>query len=677
MGMLRSFALLCALAPFAAAGEASRGDAVAFGRVPLTFEPNLGQADRSVRYVARGPGYGLFLGGADAVLSLVGGGGVRMVVVGGDPACRMRAEGPRAGRSNYLRGSDPRLWVTDVPHVGRVVCESVYPGIDLVYYGKQHELEFDFVVAPGADPACIRLSFERGAEPKLARDGSLVVGSSVTLRAPVLSQGAERVEGRFELLGERDVGFRIGSYDPSRPLLIDPVLVYSTYLGGSATVNETPLGIAVDASGHAYVTGYTPSFDFPTANPLQPGNNSTSTNPLDAFITKFSATGSSLVYSTYLGGSSIDVGQDIAVDEEGCAYVAGYTRSLDFPTASALQPFLAGGVQDAFLVKVNAAGSALVYSTYLGGSGDEVAFGVAVDALGQAYITGNTNSADFPLASPFQAATSDTAAFVAKLDAAGGALLYSTYLGGAGGADIGREIEVDSSGNAVVVGWTRSATFPLVNPIQGSLGGGADVFVTRFSAVGVGLFSTYIGGSGDDYGRDIALDPSGAAYITGETASAKFPTTSAAYQKTRAGGIDAFVSKINVAAGLLVYSTYLGSRDTEYGYGIAVDSTGAAYVTGGAGSKRFPIVNAFQPSFGGAGDAFVTKLNVGGTALLYSSFLGGSLNDSLVSRIAVDASGSAYIAGMTFSLNFPTLNPFQATLTGGTGMEGFVTKISP
>ncbi|WP_303803105.1 SBBP repeat-containing protein, partial [Alicyclobacillus macrosporangiidus] len=402
--------------------------------------------------------------------------------------------------------------------------------------------------------------------------------------------------------GEWEYGFQVGhDFDPCYPLIIDPTLVYSTYLGGSGI--DQGLGIAVDSSGAAYVTGLTTSPDFPTQNPFQ----GALVGVFNAFVTKFSPAGNALVYSTYLGGSGGDAGNGIAVDSSGSAYVTGFTISPNFPTQNPFQGALAGGF-DAFVTKFNPAGNALVYSTYLGGSGNDEGFGIAVDSMGSAYVTGVTESPDFPTQNPFQGALAGVEdAFVTKFSPAGNTLLYSTYLGGSG-VDEGRGIAIDSSGSAYVTGFTDSPDFPTQNPFQGALAGPEDTFVTKFSPGGNTLvYSTYLGGSGFDEGFGIAVDSSGSAYVTGQTDSPNFPTQNP-FQGALAGVADAYVTMFSPSGNTLVYSTYLGGSGSDEGLGIAVDSTGSAYVTGLTDSTDFPTQNPFQGALAGPNDAFVTKI---------------------------------------------------------------------
>ena len=633
---------------------------------------------------------------------------IRMKVVGGNGKARIVGLDELPGRSNYFIGNNPKMWRTNVPSYARVKYEDVYPGVDLVYYGNQRQLEYDFVVAPGADPTQIKLSFAGTVGTRIdGASGDLVVKvgeKEVRFHKPTVSQPAVTAplswpspylasasghdacrskliirHSSFLLAGNNEVAFRVAGYDPKHALMIDPVLSYSTYLGGSGY--DAGQGIAVDASGNAYVTGYTASSDFPIGNPVQRGLGG---GMADVFVTKLTTAGSALIYSSYLGGNAGDWGMGIAVDSSGNAYVTGKTTSIDFPTANAFQASkkatpTAGTT--AFVVKLNSTGSALVYSTYLGGSGQDWGYGIAVDSSGNAYVTGDTESTDFPTAVPLQAInkatpkTENATAFVGKLNSTGSALVYSTYLGGSEG-DAGRGIALDSSGNAYVTGYTFSTDFPTVNPLQASDRGDFDAFVAKLNAAGSALvYSTYLGGSTVDYGYGIAVDSSGNAYVTGRTYSTDFPTAHP-LQPSNAGDGDGFVTKLNAAGSALVYSTYLGGSRQEEGNSIAVDSSGNAYVTGWTFSTDFPSANLSQAACGGCSsysDAFVTKLNRAGSALVYSIYLGGS-SFEYGYGIAVDSAGNAYVAGETSSTDFPTVNPLQTINRGG--FDAFVTRIS-
>jgi hypothetical protein len=669
-----------------------------YGKLPLSFEANQGQSDPRVKFLSRGTGYSLFLTSNEAVLALqpsapspAGSGQamnvhrppvshrpsegavLRMNLLNANPKTEVSGQDELPGKSNYFIGNDPKKWHTSVRQFAKVRYQNVYPGVDLVYYGNQQELEYDFVLQPGASPQAIRLGIV-GAKRLRLEHGDLVLtsaGGDVHLRSPNVYQEAsgvrQKVHGGYVIKNRNEVGFEVAAYDQRRALVIDPVLAYSTYLGGSGF--DQGVGIAVDAAGNAYVTGTTVSNDFPTKNAIQPAY----AGGADAFVTKINADGSALVYSTYLGGSLQDFGGGIAVDTAGNAYVTGRTESADFPIKNAIQPTYAGA-GDAFVTKINAAGSSLVYSTYLGGSGGDGGGFIAVDTAGSAYVMGGTSSANFPTANAIQATYAgggDT--FVTKINAAGSALAYSTYLGGSGYEGNGG-IAVDSAGNAYVTGFTESADFPTKNAIQPTYAGAGDAFVTKINAGGAFVYSTYLGGTDFDAGLGIAVDATGDAYVTGYTHSTDFHTVNA-IQPTPPGGVmDAFVTKINADGSALVYSTYLGGSDADGGTDIAVDSSGNAYVAGWTWSDDFPTVNAIQSTNHGQSDAFVTEINAEGSALAYSTYLGGGGRDS-ANRIAVDAAGSAYVSGATESGGFPkTPLAFQAKLKGKD--DGFVAKIA-
>jgi hypothetical protein len=589
-----------------------------------------------------------------------------------------------SSKSNYFIGNDPKKWCTNIRQYARVRYTNLYPGVDLVYYGNQRELEYDFMLQPGAHPDAIRLRIE-GASKLRFDSGDLVLsslGGEVRLRRPFAYQemnGTKKeIRSQYVMSGRNEVGFRIGSYDRGRPLIIDPVLAYSTYLGGSA--DEAALDIAVDSTGNAYVTGFTTSIDFPTANAFQSAYGGGTT---DVFVTKINAAGSALVYSTYLGGSSdFDVGQSIAVDSVGSAYVTGATGSPDFPTVNPIQA-TNHGIRDAFVTKISPDGSALVYSTYLGGSGDDYGWGIAVDSAGNAHVTGDTPSRDFPIVKALQPTFHEGAnfnSFVSEINADGSALVYSTYWGGSGGEG-GSRVALDPEGNTYIGGYTFSPDFPTVNAIQPTYAGNVDAYLTKLSADGQKvIYSTFLGGSGFEYGWDVAVDSAGNAYMTGFTQSTNFPTAHA-LQPTNHGNTNAFVTKINPSGNAFVFSTYLGGSNTDLGTSIAADSSGNAYVGGYTKSKDFPIASAIQPTNHGGFDAFVAKISGDGSALLYSTYLGGTANESEFDAgyrdlgIAVDSAGSAYVAGTTKSVDFPvTPLAFQKALKGGS--DAFVAKIS-
>jgi hypothetical protein len=439
-------------------------------------------------------------------------------------------------------------------------------------------------------------------------------------------------------------------------------VVFSTYLGGS--IADQAWSIAVDTQGNTYIAGYTASTNFPTLNAYQP----TSAGQGDAFVAKFGPDGT-LIYSTYLGGNYVDYALAIAVDEQGSAYVTGWTGSSDFPVVNAYQPSYQGG-WDAFVTKLAPDGQSLVYSTYLGGSSAENGAAIVVDANGSAYVAGQTQSANFPLANAFQSQRGGSEdAFVTKLAPAGNALVYSTYLGGTYGGEQGYGIALDQAGEAHVTGWTTSANFPIVNPYQNHLRGGWDVFVTKFSSAGNTLvYSTFLGGSDEEYvdqGRAIAVDSAGTAYVTGFTGSYFFPTANA-YQWVYAGQVDAFVSKFD-SAGQLLYSTFLGGNNSDIGNGIVVDDAGTFSVAGLTLSDNFPVVDPLQPALNGYEDPFLTRFNADGLTLNNSTYLGGGTSgreEYGFTGMALGGQGNAYLVGQSSTTDFPVLNAYQPNNAG-------------
>jgi len=720
--------------------------------LPLRFEQNVGQVKgseaRDVRYVSRGSAYSLFLTSTEAVLEVgrrPSGGPlasrpvvVRMRLAGGNPVETLTGTDELSGKSNYLIGNDPSKWHTSVPNYARVAAKGVYPGIDLIYYGNQGQLEYDFEVAPQADPGRIRFALEGAQGLRVDSQGDLLVkveGGELCFRRPVAYQkadGAERlVPVRYMLKGKNQVEFRLASYDRRQPLVIDPILSYSTYLGGSNI--DAGNGIAVAPDGTAFIAGGTFSTDFPTAHPLQPNDGGSLDFPQDAFVTKINADGSTFAYSTYLGGKKEDVANGIAVDAAGEAFVVGTTFSSDFPVTPGSFNTLSGGdgqsgatwniqgfvVSSAFVTKLNTAGSGLVYSGFLGYYENVQGLGIAVDSAENAYVTGAvgpnieetvllippaTPPPDFPIKGGFETTFSssglefpggDTNAFITKISASGTGILYSSYLGG--GEDVGNGVAVDTLGNAYVTGLTYSSTgFPITGAtaLQTTYAGEGDAFLTKVSTTATGAaslaYSTYMGGAGIDQGNAVAVDANGIAYIAGTTTSVAgalgftlppggFQTNCTLDPSDVCEG-DAFVARFNPTlsgAASLTYFTWLGGSLADSGTGIAVDASGDVYLTGSTVSTDFPIAGAvFQKVFGGGNaDAFVTELNPANpsaTALIYSTYLGGSNTDT-ASGIAIDTGGAAYVTGQTCSLDFPLSNPLQPTYGGN--CDAFVSKI--
>jgi len=697
-----------------------------YDKLPLSFEANHGQTDPRARFVSRGRGYALFLTDDGAVLAL-NKAVVRMGIVGANTDAEIAGVGELAGNNNYFVGNDPAHWRTHIPTYSKVSYRSIYPGVDLVYYGTQRQLEYDFVVAPHADPSVIRLNVaEATSERSLAgrvrlnSAGELVVQTAageVRFDKPVIYQQAgdtgqrTLVEGGYILCGSNRVGFQIGSYDRSQALVIDPVLTYSSLVGGSGDDAIASVSVAIDSAGNAYVASGTVSTDFPvTSGSLQTTFGGApaicdqqSLFCGDAFITKVNATGTAILYSTYLGGSDSDYAFGLAVDGSGNAYVTGYTKSTNFPVVSAFQPNFGGSPAvcdtgnpcgDVFVTKIDPTGSSLVYSSYLGGSDNEYAEAIAVDSQGNAYVTGATASADFPTTpGSFQptftgnytcigrsgATRPCTDAFVTKVSSSGTQKVYSTYLGGFSGDEDGFGIAVDAGGHAFVGGNTCGTDFPVTaGAFQLQSGGPCDAFFSTFDALGRKLlYSSYLGGNGYDSPFSLAIDVAGDAYLTGMTFSSNFPVTAGAFQPTPGGNGDAFVAKFNPrlsGAASLVYSSYLGGANSDIGAAIAADLQGNAYVTGDTLSSNFPTVSAIQAAINGPGDAFVTEVNPAGTALLFSTYLGGSSLE-LADSVAIDQNGAAYVAGWTRSADFPTTaKVFQPSFAGG-NRDVFVVKI--
>jgi hypothetical protein len=773
--------------------------AATYLRAPLSFESNQGQADPKVRFVSHGSGYSLALTDSAAVLTLhrtgksldrpgisrmlnrgrngrrarsrsVESDVVRMELAGARPGHAVSGSNPTGATTNYFIGNDPSKWQTKVPTYASVRYGAVYPGVDLIYYGNQRRLEYDFIVAPHADPKQIKLHFSGAQGLRLDKDGNLKLmagDGEVVFQKPTVYQEKKghrvSVDGRFSLLANNTVVFKVGGYDRGNALVIDPTLSYATYLGGST--EDAGTAIAVDATGNIYVIGFTADADFPvTTGSFQ------TTNTMDnevAFVAKLNAAGSALVYSTYLGGAASNTqvqGTDaygIAVDAAGSAYICGETFSNNFPvTVGAFQTQNNGSahsVQNAFISKLSPDGTALVYSTYLGGSGLDIdsdfydgdsPLRMTVDAAGSAYVVGTAYSTDFPTSPTAYQLTNKAAAnlasnaFVAKLSPNGSSLAYSTYLGGSGVSssslpnnddddegvgEAGYGIAVDATGEAYVTGYTFSADFP-VNGYQqvnhGTANFAANGFVSKLNATGTTLVaSTYLGGTGraigngnsdldasdnGDDGIGVVLDAAGDAYVVGVSSSTDLPTTQGAYQTTNRAAANlaanAFVSKLDPTLSTLMYSTYIGGSGVasgtagetglgDFGTGIAIDSAGDAYITGATESPNFPVTgDAFQTGPRSAqvfDSGFFTEVNPNGTGLQYSTYLGGSgagsyggtilsfFEGDFFYDIALDASANAYLTGYAYSYDFPvTKDAIQRVNNagGGPGGNAFIAK---
>jgi hypothetical protein len=692
-----------------------------FGNIPLYFIPNHGQVDEKVRFYAKTPAYTLWMTKEGLMFDSVKKVEVKAEVEEGHPSQEKHTppfghpsqEGnkkipsstysthstkierdvsrlifPGANKNhemvpvelcqhqvNYLKGKDPSKWQTGIRTSKAVLYEDIYKNIDFKVYGNEKQVEYDWIVKPGADPKVISFKYEQVSNTRIDREGNLVVEAKSGKLMHKKPAGYQVIDGKrvpvksaFKKVGDNTYGFEVKKYNRDFELIIDPMVcpIYSTYLGGSG--EDKGYGITIDSEGYSYVTGYTVSTNFPTKNPYQ----GIKKDSIDAFVTKLSPTDGCPVYSTYFGGSGYDYGYGIAVDSNKSAYVTGLTKSPDFPTKNPYQGTINGDYVDVFVTKLSPAGNTLEYSTYLGGSRDEFGWGIAVDINGSAYVTGSTGSTNFPTKNPYQGIKKDSIdAFVTKLSPGGNTLEYSTYLGGSR-SDSGSGIAVDSNGNAYVTGHTESTNFPTKNPYQGIKKDSIDAFVTKLSPGGSTLcYSTYLGGNGNDYGYGIAVDINGSAYVTGGTRSTDFPTKNP-YQETLNGRGDVFVTKLSPGGNTLFYSTYLGENGNDYGCGIAIDNNGSAYVTGDTNSTDFPTKNPYQGTLNGWGDAFVTKLSPGGSTLFYSTYLGGN-NLDYGRGIAVDSYGSVYVTGFTSSENFPTHNACQNSLAGS--RNAFVARL--
>lgn len=603
---------------------------LSYDQIPLSFEPNRGQADSHVAFLTQGSGYGLSLTSDGAVLSLYHKSPtgesqsaalpaadtalVRMSLLGSNPFASVVGVDRLTGISNYLLGNNPSAWHTNIPTYARVEYQGVYPGIDLIYYGNQRQLEYDYIVAPGADPGAISMAFAGAQSISMDGEGNLLLGTAggtVMEHAPVVYQESSGVRqvvpGRYVIDGNGHVGVAVGNYDRFRPLVIDPILGFSTYFGGGFA--DEGDGIAADPAGNVYVTGVQSVYTYPTptsevfVRKYDANGGSVYSTYLngggDAFVTKLSPDGATLAYSTYLGGEFEDQANGIAVDSTGNAYITGntsstnYTVSTFFPILNALQPGYAGGQYDAFLTKLSTTGSP-VYSTYIGGRDYDIARGVAVDGSGSVYVAGNTFSSDFPTVNALQPGFAGGLlngpdaygdGFVLKVNSAGSALLDSTYLGGTG-QDGALAVALDASGNVYVAGATNSLDFPTRNSIQGNNAGAYDGFLTKIDADWTALdYSTYLGGQDIDKSLGVAVDAGGNAYITGKTASTNFPTVNPS-QGSNAGSSDAFVAKVvpsgtlDISGGLL---TYHASSGVANQISLVFDrSSGAYLLTDGA-----------------------------------------------------------------------------------------------
>jgi hypothetical protein len=700
-----------AMSPVAAPSPLPAGET--FAKMPLSFIENQGQVDSRVKFYAKIPQSTIYFTDRDLVLSFPPQSGMKqtapapenqpraslwLVPEGLSPEATPAGVDRQEHRVNYFIGSDPGRWRTGIPTFRAVTYREAYPGIDLQFYGTGCALEYDIIVKPGGNPDQVRFHCPGAKSLALSPEGDLAInlpgGGSLVQKKPVIYQEINGVRvpaaGNFMIIGDASrcrYGFQVAAYDPRHPLVIDPVLGFSSFLGG--TGEDRGQAIAVDSARSIYVAGYTNSSDFPIG--FSGSHLRDYVAGYDAFVTKIKADLSGFVYSTFLGGSSSDQAYGVAVDAAGNAYVTGYTGSSNFPTAPTTGPFSTyQNSGDAFVSKISPDGAALVFSIFLGGSNVDFGRGIAVDGQNNVYVTGYTQSSSFPTmpnGSPLRPWGGATDAFVTKINPDATALVYSTFLGGTGN-DRGYAIAVDAFGNAYITGETNSSTtfptMPVNNPLR-PFGGGnySDAFVTKINAGATALvYSTFLGGSKADVGYGIAVDRGNNVFVTGITGSSDFPTWPDGHPLLPYGGgvSNAFVTKIQADGAQLPFSTFLGGNQADAGYAVAVDRLGDAYVAGETSSANFPTWPSGSPLYPYAGsyDAFVTKIKGNGSALLYSTFMGGTYTDHALA-IAVDKKGSAYITGHTnstgsgSSTSFPQKNALQGY--GGGTSDAFVAKI--
>jgi hypothetical protein len=707
-----------------AAGRLAAGT-MNYGKLPLVFEANQGQTDPQFKFILRGNGYKAFLSSGSMVLALrpthaapiqpssaavstrvppapattiefrLSGAAKNPAVVGDDQ---------QPGRINYFIGRDRSKWRTNIPTYASVRYKSVYPGIDLVYYGNHRQLEYDFIVSPGADPGRIQFEIKGAIEIHVDDAGNLVLKTNsgdLYFQSPkVYQESAGRrvaVAGEYVANDAAHFSFHVAHYDQAKPLVIDPVLVYSTYMGGSGT--DQPAGIAVDSTGSVYIAGSTDSIDFPLGTL---GALPTETDHV--FVAKLDPSGSNLVYADYIGGSSEDFGYALALDGAKDVYVTGSTESADFPVVNAYQSSMPG-YYNGFVTKISPDGSSLLYSTYLGGDSWDQPSAIGIGGNGNVYVAGNTASPGFPVVNAYQSTISPNQdgllgiyGFLTKFSPDGSSLVYSTFLGGNSNVaqscaqgpcwpapfSLINGLAVDANDNAYVAGNTNTYNFPATSgaylttnsaPLDAMIG-----FVSKFSSSGTLDYSTYLYGSSGAATQiaSIAVDGSGSAYVTGSaTSDGTFPvtTTSICDQSASLGGCSyAFVTKFDPTGSTLQYSTFLGLYNFAFPQAIVLDQHNDAYILGETGGSSFAIPNGIEPYTNGA-DLLVAKIDPVASTELFATYLGGS-GDEYPAGIAIDANGNLYIAGQTISTDFPvTSQAFQNTLAGDA--NAFVMKIGP
>lgn len=671
-------------------------------KMHAAFIINKGQMDSKVKYYVKGRSFGFYFTWEEVILIFIKKDqrkilndkqtevSLALQFIDANPNVRIEGDLVDSGKVNYIRGNDPEKWCTDLTIYKKLIYKELWKGIDLAFYAGENQLKYEFIVHPGANLEDIRLSYKGNDSISLDEEGNLLIINKLGVLIDERPRSYQYIEGkeivldsRF-LLQENKEGRSIFSFgiedgfNLNFPIVIDPGLIYSSFLGGSDI--DSSGDIAIDNVGNAYVTGAVQSTNFPvTLGAFQKTFNE---GFFDAFVTKLNVDGSKLIYSTFLGGSDINVGSGIAVDNKGMAYVVGGTESANFPTTLGAFQTTFGGNSDTFISKLNADGSGLIYSTFLGGSNIDGGSAIAIDNKGNAYVTGQTSSTNFPITTgAFQTSLGGGSdVYVAKLNPDGTDLIYSTYLGGAD-FEAGLDIAVDNIGSAYVTGNTSSVDFPTtLGAFQTTFNeGDINVFITKINPSGSGLiYSTFLGGNRVDLGFSIAIDNIGNAYVTGATQSPNFPVTIGAFQtnlKAIFPALDVFVTKLNQDGSGLVYSTYIGGSMSSQGNAISVDDASNAYVVGSTFAPDFPTtIDAFQRTFGGIFDVFLTKLSNDGSNLIYSTFISGNSRDSGLG-VDIDNEDNAYVTGATESANFPTtIGAFQTRFSGNS--DAFILKIN-
>jgi hypothetical protein len=666
--------------------------------LPVRFEPNQGQWNPQVKFFARAGDSRLLLTSNEAVLS-VGGQAVGLSLLHSNRSAQVAGLDPLPTRANYFLGADRNQWRTGVTQYSRVKYADVYPGIDLIYYGTANQLEYDLVLRPGADAGKIRLKFRGAGRPSVSPEGDLMLSAGdahLLQKKPVIYQetvtgSRQIIEGRYKLLGSNVVGVELAAYDRARALTIDPVLIYSSLLGGGGS--DAVIGVKIDRAGMVWVAGYTSTGDLnATGDAFQPKTG----GGTNVFLAKINPKGdfsNSLVYFTYIGGSGVDMPNAMAMDANGYIYLAGSSTSIDFPLRGNVSQTGNAGGNDAFIMKFDPSATGtdqLFYAAQFGGTGEDGAFGIDVDAAGKIYVIGTTRSTDFPLTGSAYASVlyGPQDAFVVKFDlTTSPTMVYSTFLGGEL-ADTGRAIAVTPSGTVYIAGSTESTQFPVAGAqYRGSLAGALDVWVGQMdltqSGVNALVYTSYLGGGDLDEVRKIAIDSAGRLLVVGYTASTDFPVTAGAYQTTNGGNADAFVARLDFTRpqnGFVDYATYLGGLHGEVAYDVTSDAAGNIYVTGYTLSANFPVSpDGLVKSGGGGTDAFFAKLNpavAGAGSLVYSSYLGNT-GTHVGYGMAAAADGTVYVGGLTSIQDiFVSGNASQLNFGGGVS-DGFLIAVAP